>query len=68
MKAMPAETVRDLESRVPGFVRAVRSKEAEDIVLTLDAFAGDPELFYLCAWYASCQGKHLQVAASPPQS
>ena len=68
MKKVPAELVKSLEIEVPGFVRAVRAEGADAIILTLDAFANEPELFYLCAWYASCEGKHLQIAASPPQS
>jgi hypothetical protein len=66
MKPMPPELAAELQKIVPNFVRLLErvSEEGRDIpvILTVDAFAGEPELFYACAAYASEQGVALWLA------
>ena len=66
MKPIPSNVVRALEIEVPDFVRAIQAIESIGIELTLDAFEGEPELFYNCVWYASHHGKNVTVLANRP--
>lgn len=66
MKPMPPELKAELQRIVPGFFEAIERAAAEGpkvpVILAIEAFAGDPELFYACAAYASEQGVALWLA------
>lgn len=62
MKNIPYDLVRKIESELPEFVKGVHSN-VDVIVMMLDAFAGEPELFYDAVWYATSHGKHVKIVA-----
>ncbi len=71
MNQMPPELEQELEAIVPNFVKSVERAKAErakaegadvPIILTIHAFANEPELAYACIAYASGQGVSLLFA------
>jgi len=60
MQDIPDEAVRLIEQNAPDFIVAVQSLQgkagASPILMTLDAFAGDPLLLYACLWYSATHG------------
>ena len=61
MKPIPPEVEATIE---PGFKDAVAG-EAQEILMSLDAFAGEPENFYNHMWYANSKGKTVVLVARP---
>ena len=63
MKPIPSPIAREVEVTVPAFARAVEKPGADQVLMTLDAFAGEPDLFYHCVWYATSHGKSVVIGA-----
>ncbi len=66
MKPMPPELKAELQKIVPSFFRVLEraAEEGSDVpvILTIDAFAGEPNLFFACAAYAHESGVALMLA------
>ncbi|MBX3117417.1 MAG: hypothetical protein KF784_00010 [Fimbriimonadaceae bacterium] len=62
MRRISATIARKVEIEVPAFARAVHQRGADRIIMTIDAFAGEPNLFYQCVWYAVSHGKYIEIA------
>ena len=71
MNRMLPELEQELEAIVPNFVQSVERAKVErakaegaevPIVLTIEAFANEPELAYACIAYASSRGVPLLFA------
>ena len=59
MKPIPPEIETTVE---PKFKEAVAS-DAEQVIMTLDAFEGEPQAFYNHMWYANTKGKTVVLVA-----
>jgi hypothetical protein len=66
MKAIDDDTVLALKRAAPEWIKAVQhAKEEEaDVILTLDAFVGDPQLLFDALWFAHDRG--VAVMLAPP--
>lgn len=65
MRPLPKELIAELEHEVPEFVKAVQYDKANTILMTLHAFANEPDLFFACVTYATQNGKSVTIAAAP---
>lgn len=65
LRRIDEATERDLAERVPSWVEAVRRAKSDDakMILTLDAFADDPQLLYDAMWLAHSSGVTVIVAS-----
>lgn len=61
MKPLPNHLARAVEVSLPAFVRAIERQSGEAIVLPLESFDGNIELFYHAVWYALDRGKEVRV-------
>lgn len=69
-QALPidSDTVHRLQRSVPKWVKAVREAKPRDadfgVILTLDAFADDPQLLFDALWFAHSEGVRVTLAPS----
>lgn len=68
MREIPKASIDMIKDEAPNFIKAVeRAAESEaDILLMLDAFAGEPELLYNCLWYAQQRNVCLRFVPAQP--
>jgi len=68
MKSITDRDVKIIELKAPQFIKAVaEAKKANaELIMMLDAFAGDPSLFYRICWYANNEG--VAITLVPPKN
>jgi hypothetical protein len=66
MKQIDERLEQHLAEVVPNWVRAVRDSKAGDmiVILSLEAFADEPQLLYDALWYANEIGVDVTLAGS----
>ena len=66
MKAIDGDRVALLKRTVPEWVKAVQKskKEEANLIMTLDAFADDPQLLFYALWFAHDYGVAVMLAPS----
>jgi hypothetical protein len=65
MKSIDRDTVHRLQQSVPKWVKAVRQakvKHADFVLLSLNAFADDPQLLFDALWFAYSEGVPVTMA------
>lgn len=70
MKSIDATTKSALVREVPELIEAVTEakKQGAVLLLTLDAFAGEPELLYRALWYAYSEGVDVTIVSTHSRS
>lgn len=66
MKAIDDSTVDRLRLAIPEWIKAVENARGGDanLIMTLDAFADDPQLLFDALWFAYDRG--VTVVLAPP--
>lgn len=69
MKFITQEAIEKIRAEAPKFIEAVDDSKDKDrvLIMTLDAFANEPELLHACLWYAYSNGVAVNMAPPTPE-
>lgn len=65
MRAITKEVIDEIQTKCPKFAEMcidVKRGVVDQCIMTLDAFAGEPDLFYKAMWYANHFGVTILLA------
>lgn len=62
MKPIPPDVEATIDPKFREAVQSVKDGIAQTVLMTIEAFAGEPEAFYNHMWFAYCKGVGVTLA------
>lgn len=63
MKPIPPDVEATIEQGFRDAIQSVKDGKASTVIMTIEAFAGEPEAFYNHMWYAHSKGVDVTLGA-----
>jgi len=61
MRQIPIEAMEQVQRELPEIVDAIQARSKGAVILVLDDFEGEPDLFFNTVWYAASHGRRVVI-------